>query len=100
MDPPVPFYEYVYVFNITNSKEFAAGSETLEVKEIGPFVYRQTRIKNIDDTCEKDVCPTITLRPQYLYEFQPSMSNGLTEEESITTVNIPLIVSMRHKIEA
>jgi hypothetical protein len=40
LKPPVDVYIKVYVFNITNPKEFLSGTEKLRVQEIGPYFYR------------------------------------------------------------
>jgi hypothetical protein len=38
--PPINFYIKVYVFNVTNPKEFLSGREKLRVQEVGPYIYR------------------------------------------------------------
>jgi CD36 family. len=38
--PPVNAYIKVYVFNVTNPKEFLSGREKLRVQEVGPYIYR------------------------------------------------------------
>lgn len=38
--PPVDLYVKIYLFNVTNHKEFLAGKEKLNVQEIGPYVYK------------------------------------------------------------
>lgn len=38
--PPVQIYVQVYLFNVTNPREFLRGQEKLRVEEVGPFVYR------------------------------------------------------------
>jgi hypothetical protein len=38
--PPVNIYIKVYVFNVTNPKEFLSGREKLRVQEVGPYIYR------------------------------------------------------------
>lgn len=37
--PPPPVYMQFYFFNMTNPKEFLAGTKP-EVKQIGPYTYR------------------------------------------------------------
>jgi len=88
--PPVPFFVEVYLFNITNPDEFSKGSEELVLNEIGPFVYQEYRLKFVKSIDNESV----TYDPRYFYEFRPELSGGLTEDKNITTVNVPLIVSM------
>jgi len=38
--PQINFYIKVYVFNVTNPKEFLSGREKLRVQEVGPYIYR------------------------------------------------------------
>lgn len=85
-----PLYLKVYVFNLTNADEVAAGSDRLVVKEIGPYVFQDHRDKIIYDDDGK----TITYMPKSRFEFIPEMTEGnLTLSDLITTVNIPLVVS-------
>lgn len=86
-----PLYVKVYVFNVTNADEVAAGSEELVLQELGPYVYQDHREKIIYD----DDGQTITYLPQSLFEFIPAMSgDNLNLSDLITTVNIPLLVSI------
>jgi len=38
--PPVEILLKIYIFNVTNPREFMAGKQKLKVEEVGPFVYR------------------------------------------------------------
>lgn len=38
--PPIDVYLKVYIFNITNPKEFLNREEDLKLQEIGPYVYQ------------------------------------------------------------
>lgn len=40
LDPPVPIYLKVYMFNVTNPEEFLQGQKA-SLEEVGPYVYRQ-----------------------------------------------------------
>ncbi|XP_035232826.1 sensory neuron membrane protein 2-like [Stegodyphus dumicola] len=46
-DLPLPVYEKLYFFNITNAEEFVNNSEILKVQEVGPYTYKSTWEKNI-----------------------------------------------------
>lgn len=94
LEPPVPLYVHVYVFNITNSDEFSKGSENLEVDEVGPFVYQETRSKNIYEELDS----TITYEARNFYEFVPSMS-VMKDDVSMTTVNVALLVSFSNAFD-
>ena len=38
-NPPVPVYLQIYMFNITNQKEFLNGQKP-SVNQVGPYTYR------------------------------------------------------------
>ena len=38
--PPIDVYLKVYIFNITNPKEFLNREEDLKLQEVGPYVYQ------------------------------------------------------------
>ncbi|TDH65667.1 hypothetical protein CCR75_003003 [Bremia lactucae] len=45
-DDCAPYYSSVYLMNATNAEAYLAGdADTLEVREIGPYVYRRREIK-------------------------------------------------------
>lgn len=81
----------MYLFNLTNAAEVASGSTDIVVKEMGPYVFQDHRQKIIYD----DDGDTITYLPQELFEFVPERSGEyLSLSDLITTVNIPLVVSI------
>ena len=88
---PAPIYVKVYVFNLTNADAVAAGAEELVLQEIGPYVYQDHRDKIVYAADGE----TITNLPQSLFEFLPELTGeNLHLTDLITTVNIPLVVSL------
>ncbi|KAF2358401.1 CD36 family, partial [Trinorchestia longiramus] len=89
---PIPIYMQFYFFNVTNTQSVLAGGKPA-LQQIGPFTYLEKRRKHdlnwTDDTVE------------YLentkYFFVPEMSNGLTEDVPITTLN-PILISVASKL--
>ncbi|KAK8394388.1 hypothetical protein O3P69_006524 [Scylla paramamosain] len=86
VDTPVPVYYKVYVFNLTNPKQFMAGDRP-RVQERGPYVYL---MKETKEEIEFHSNGSVTYRTKPLYFFQPEMSNG-AEEDVLVTVNIPFV---------
>ncbi|OQR75702.1 scavenger receptor class B member 1-like [Tropilaelaps mercedesae] len=82
ISPPVPVYQRIYMFNLTNSKEVRKGAKP-SVDEIGPYVFRVDMLKK-----------NVTLRDGILsfkqykaYHFVPELSGGLSLQDQIITVN-------------
>ena len=46
-NPPLKPTLEVFIFNVTNSEEFLAGKEKLNVQEIGPYVYSAPTVRII-----------------------------------------------------
>ncbi|XP_018012447.1 lysosome membrane protein 2 [Hyalella azteca] len=91
IETPIPVYMQFYFFNVTNPQEILTGSRPA-LQEIGPFTYLEKRLKhdlNWTDT-------TVEYLENTKFFFQPEMSNGLTEETPITTVN-PVLISVASK---
>ncbi|XP_035704870.1 scavenger receptor class B member 1 [Folsomia candida] len=93
VDIPIPIYIKFYFFNVTNADKFLAGvggdwSTKPEVEELGPYIYRQTRVKyEIESHPERD---TISYRQNITYHFEPEMSTG-SETDFVYVINSPLL---------
>uniref|UniRef100_A0A182J7A1 Scavenger receptor class B n=1 Tax=Anopheles atroparvus TaxID=41427 RepID=A0A182J7A1_ANOAO len=72
--PPVFPLLKVHIFNYTNTKEFLAGVDSkLKVKDLGPYVYKETAEK-INVTHNPD--GTISYREHRHIQYEPNESNG------------------------
>lgn len=89
-DIPLPIYENVYFFNITNVEAFLNGSETLSVNEVGPYCYKSRWVKEIH--WNSDDTDTVSYKETRTYHFDPILSNG-TEDDQIYTLNGPMIIA-------
>jgi len=90
LEPPAPIYVNFYFFNVTNVQQFVDGSGRPHVVERGPYVYRS--IQNRTDVELINDGATLRYRLQKWYIFDANRSHG-SEDDLITTVNIPLVVS-------
>lgn len=66
-NPPLMPQLKVYVFNVTNSKEFLQGKEKLKVQELGPYIYNAAQIKDIHQWNDEE--QSITFRSKTTYQF-------------------------------
>lgn len=87
-DIPLPIYEKLYFFNITNSEEFLAGKEPLNVTEAGPYVFKSRWVKHDPQWNSNN---TVSYREIRTYEFVPDMSVG-SEDDMVWTLNGPMII--------
>lgn len=87
-DIPLPIYENLYFFNITNVDAFLNGSETLSVTEVGPYCYKSRWVKDI----RWNSADTVSYKETRTYHFDPILSNG-TEDDQIYTLNGPMIIA-------
>ncbi|XP_053626792.2 lysosome membrane protein 2 isoform X1 [Cherax quadricarinatus] len=76
----------VYVFNLTNPRQFMDGQRP-RVQQVGPYVYTMKEVK--ENVAYRDD-GTVEYQGRPMYFFQPHLSSG-TEEDMITTVNIPFV---------
>ncbi|XP_004549762.1 lysosome membrane protein 2 isoform X1 [Maylandia zebra] len=84
--PPPPVYMQFYFFNMTNPKEFLAGTKP-EVKQIGPYTYREYRYKdNVSMVANGKMVSAYNTKS---FVFLREKSVGDPAEDNITTVNIP-----------
>ncbi|GFO25384.1 scavenger receptor class b, member 2 [Plakobranchus ocellatus] len=92
-DVPVPVYMQFYMFNIGNPEEVIEG-KTPYLEQIGPFTYRERRVKF--DIVWNDNS-TVTYKQNRTFEFIPEMSVG-KEDTKITTIN-PLIATIAQNMQ-
>ncbi|GAB1602937.1 scavenger receptor class B member 1-like [Argonauta hians] len=86
LNPPIPVYFEVYVFNYTNSKNITTNGDNPVVTEAGPYVYRE-EIEKFNVTLENG---TISYRENKYYVFEPNKSAGI-ESDVITMPNLPVL---------
>lgn len=80
---PVPFYLSVYFFDVVNPNEVLKG-ERPEVRERGPYVYREFRHKSNITFNDND---TVSFLEYRSFQFQPAKSRG-KESDHIVLPNI------------
>uniref|UniRef100_A0A4X1UNS3 Scavenger receptor class B member 1 n=1 Tax=Sus scrofa TaxID=9823 RepID=A0A4X1UNS3_PIG len=80
---PVPFYLSVYFFDVINPNEILQGQKP-QVRERGPYVYREFRHKSNITFNDND---TVSFLEYRSYQFQPHKSRGL-ESDYIVIPNI------------
>lgn len=78
-----------YVFGMKNPDEFVDMDETPEMFEIGPFTYREKRLKKdfkrLHDT-------TLDYSVHWSMHFIPELTGkNLTEDTEFTTINVPFL---------
>ncbi|XP_042767358.1 scavenger receptor class B member 1 isoform X6 [Panthera tigris] len=80
---PVPFYLSVYFFDVVNPSAVLLG-EKPQVRERGPYVYREFRHKSNITFNDND---TVSFLEYRSFQFQPDRSHGL-ESDYIVMPNI------------
>lgn len=84
-----------YLLNITNAHQVNASGISnvkLDVKEVGPFVYSEYKVRDFIDNDQKSGLITYRLRKQY--KFEPSLSYPADPSKlTVTWLNIPLLVT-------
>ncbi|KAL3880575.1 hypothetical protein ACJMK2_032806 [Sinanodonta woodiana] len=86
VEPPVPIYFQIYVFNLENPEEFKNGGKP-RVTQRGPYTYREHRKKGKIDYHVND---TVSYNEVRWFQFVQEMSVG-SDEDNMTTINIPLV---------
>ncbi|XP_052815897.1 lysosome membrane protein 2-like [Mya arenaria] len=84
LDPPVPIYLQVYMFNLTNPDEVLAGTKPPNLVQAGPYTYSEKRTKydiKFNDN------GTVTYRQNRTFHFLPDMSQGHNESDIFVTAN-------------
>ncbi|XP_051268495.1 lysosome membrane protein 2 isoform X1 [Dicentrarchus labrax] len=84
--PPPPVYMEYFFFNVTNVDEFLGGAKP-EVKQVGPYTYREYRYK--DNVSMVDNGTKVSAYTIKSFVFLREKSVGDPTEDMITTVNIP-----------
>ncbi|CAG7822360.1 unnamed protein product, partial [Allacma fusca] len=78
----------VHFFNVTNAEGITKG-EKPAVKEIGPYVYSEKRMKIGVEAGE--LSDTIKYRQKVYLQFEREMSSG-SNEDLVTFINVPFVV--------
>ncbi|XP_040564002.2 LOW QUALITY PROTEIN: lysosome membrane protein 2-like [Lepeophtheirus salmonis] len=88
--PPVQPHLSAYAFHVENPEGVLRGDKP-RVREVGPFVYSSSTLKDTDDTLKwESDNEKITYRPRKLYQFVPELSEIKDPENTFVTVpNIP-----------
>ncbi|XP_054568632.1 scavenger receptor class B member 1 isoform X1 [Eptesicus fuscus] len=92
-DLPVPFYFSVYFFDVLNPSEVLRGRRP-QVRELGPYVYREFRHKSNITFHDND---TVSFREFRSFRFQPHLSRG-SEGDHVCMPNI-LVLSAAMMVE-
>jgi hypothetical protein len=79
----------IYLYNLKNPDEFEKHGAKPVFQEIGPFVYKETRLK---DNIKDNMNYTLSYLDRRYYNFIPEMSTYL-ESYPITTINLAAVVS-------
>ncbi|XP_055926724.1 lysosome membrane protein 2-like [Argiope bruennichi] len=90
---PIPVYQKIYIFNITNPHEYSMEGAKPILKELGPYVFRGRWMKEDMEWDESD--GTVTYKDIKEYTFVPEMSSG-DQEEMIYTLNGPLLAVINY----
>ncbi|KFM67982.1 Scavenger receptor class B member 1, partial [Stegodyphus mimosarum] len=90
---PIPIYQKIYIFNITNPEEFTMKGDKPILHEIGPYVFRGRWLKEDLEWNEAD--GTVTYKDIKEYVFVPELSYG-NQEEKIYTLNGPLLAVINY----
>ncbi|XP_028159774.1 protein croquemort-like [Ostrinia furnacalis] len=93
-ETPIPMFLECFLFNITNVDDILAGKNvTLQVAEMGPYVFRETHLKTNLSWNDNS---TITFFNERWWHFVPEMSNG-SLSDNITTIN-PVIATVAYTL--
>ncbi|XP_076614754.1 lysosome membrane protein 2-like isoform X1 [Chaetodon auriga] len=84
--PPPPVYMEFFFFNMTNVDKFLEGDKP-EVKQVGPYTYREYRYKDNVSMLENN--SKVSAYNTKSFVFLREKSVGDPAVDSITTVNIP-----------
>lgn len=85
-EPDIPLYNYIYIFNITNPDEMAAGEKPI-LEELGPYVYKQKwRKENITFNPNG----TVSYQQRKIWYFQRNESVG-DDLDKVVSINVPML---------
>ncbi|OXA59423.1 Protein croquemort [Folsomia candida] len=87
---PIPMYIEFYFFNWTNPKDLHDPNKKPILVEVGPYVFREHRVKVVQDWFPLN--DTVTYFQNRIWFFEQSMSKGYLND-TIFTVNIPAITA-------
>lgn len=90
---PIPIYQKIYLFNVTNPEEFSRNGSKPIVEELGPYVFRGRWTK--EDINWNDQDGTVSYKDVKDYTFEPELSVG-DPEEMIYTLNAPLLAVINY----
>ncbi|XP_040915430.1 lysosome membrane protein 2-like isoform X2 [Toxotes jaculatrix] len=85
-NPPPPVYMEFFFYNVTNVNEFLEGAKP-QVKQIGPYTYREYRYKDNVSMVENDTLVSAYNTKSFVFLREKSV--GDPAMDNITTVNIP-----------
>lgn len=85
--PPPPVYMEFFFFNVTNVDEFLTNEAKPVVKQIGPYTYREYRVKDNVSMVDGDLKVSAYNTKSFVFLREKSVGDPSTD--SITTVNIP-----------
>lgn len=87
--PQIDLYCKVYLFNVTNSKEFLSGKDkNLKFQEVGPYVYKE----NLEHTDVKfNENGTLSTVPIHPLIWEEELSQGNKEDDKLVLPNIALL---------
>lgn len=87
----IPVYMQFIMFNLTNGEEVKTGAKPV-VEEVGPFSYREDRVRmNLTWSADNK---QLTYYEVITYTFDPATSGeGVTEDTEITMIN-PVLVTV------
>ncbi|EGZ27461.1 hypothetical protein PHYSODRAFT_308713 [Phytophthora sojae] len=87
-DDCTPYYYSLYMMNATNAEDYLAGDDkTLQVREMGPYVYQRREIKL--DVELLDDGNRVSYKQYTYHTFVEDMScDGCTDEDEVTTLDM------------
>ncbi|XP_073827110.1 neither inactivation nor afterpotential D [Musca autumnalis] len=89
INTPVPVYMAMYLYNWTNTDQVRVAGVKPNFERVGPYVFREERIKNNITFYPNN---TVSFMPQRMWYFEPEMSGG-TLEDNITCPHLPTIAA-------
>ena len=88
-DMPVEILQNFYLFNVTNPVEFIRDGTKPIFEEVGPFVYKEVRIKENITLNENG---TISYKERRRYYFVHKLS-AFTDDIPITSINMVVVTA-------
>lgn len=88
-DIPLPIYQRLYFFNITNSEDFMRRKAKPKLKEIGPYTFRSRWVK---EAIAWHPNGTVSFKEVRTFVFLRNESVG-SQNDKIVTVNAPLLLA-------